>query len=86
MISLNTKLTKGKYKGKSILEIAPNINWNNSSLVKSDWNYVAWILNNWKAIFFKEVHDRHDWDAHVLTTGFGSGGGITKEDCEKNLI
>ena len=77
MITLMTPLPKGKFKGKSILEIAPVI-------LEGDWNYVAWILNNWSDKFSEEVYNRHGWHAHCLRTGFGSGGGITLEHCEKN--
>lgn len=77
-ITLNTKLTKGKYSGKTILEIAPEI-------LKGDWNYVSWIINTWKDVFAKDVIDRHGWDAYCKKTKFGSSKGITTDDCWNNL-
>ena len=77
-ITLNTKLNKGKYAGKTILEIAPEI-------LKGDWDYISWMINNWKDDFAKDVMDRHGWEAYCKKTGFGSGGGMTNDDCWNNL-
>lgn len=78
LITLNTILGKGKYKGKTILQIAPKI-------LVGGWDYVAWIINNWNDDFDKNVIARHGWDAHCQKTGFGSNIGITNEDCWDNL-
>ncbi len=73
MIDLDTPLTKGKYKGKSINEI-------------QDHFYICWILNNWQDKFSDAVHKKYDYDAYIAAEyNYGSevGGGITLEDCEK---
>ena len=76
-ISLNTILKKGKYKGKTILDIAPK-------LLVGDWAYISWIINNWSNSFSKDVLERHGWDAYCQKTKFGSQSGITNDSCWNN--
>ena len=79
VINLNTPLPKGKYKGKTILEIAPKI-------LVGDWDYIGWIINNWNDVFTKEVTSKYGWYAYCQKTKFGSIPGLTNNSCYINLV
>ena len=75
MITLNTPLTKGKYKGKTINEI-------------KDHFYICWIFNNWKDTFDKDVREKYGYSAHIAKQnnyGCSGGCGITNDSCWDNL-
>lgn len=75
MITLNTPLTKGKYKGKSINEI-------------KDHFYICWIFNNWKDTFGEDVKEKYGYSAYIAkNSNYGNfkGTGITLDSCWNNL-
>ncbi|MEY3422991.1 MAG: hypothetical protein RIR48_3321 [Bacteroidota bacterium] len=76
MITLNSKLTKGKYKGKSINEI-------------KDHFYICWIFNNWKEQFAEDVIKKYSYSAYIAKqNNYGNqsyNNSITLDDCWQNL-
>ncbi len=84
MITLTSKLPKGKFKGKTINELQ------SSELSMSEWcnnrKYICWIINNWSDKFDITVMMDFGYDARMAREyPSGSNPGVTNDSCWDNL-
>lgn len=73
MITLNTPLPRGKYKGKTLNQI-------------NDYMYIGWLLSTWTDIFDNEVITKFGWQIYLHKTKFGSTAGNTNDACLNNQL